>query len=251
MVGRITLCPPPPLLVHTPTMFSNVLGIRGGGMHRDVRNDIHRKHSTVHVLSTNGRRELFGMHRPDAQGEYSTFVLGFKKRDHAEALARGLDTYYARHGSFPPRDLAVGDLELHVEEEEAAAPRRVSVDAMTVWELLRRLSGSGVHNVSVLVDVGPPEAQWWDLQPDAHRLAVLRALDSNFSMDIDEPDQPRLLPKPTRPDAIPDAIPDDVNTGTSRLLGMAAMLYLVSMEALAVWAHFIVCSAGSPLCLMR
>lgn len=227
-------------------MFSNVLGLRGCG---GLRDDIRRKHSTVHVVSTNGRRELFGMHRRDAQGEYATFILGFKKRDHAEALARVLDSYHARHGSFPPRDQAMGDLELHLDDGDgSSALRQVSVDTVTVWELMGRLSGSGVGTLSVLVSVDPggdgKNAQWWDLQPSAHRLAVLRALDSNYSMDIDEP-PPTLLPKPTRPDD------PDVNTGNSRLLGMAVMLYLMSMEALAAWVHVIACSAGSPLCLMR
>lgn len=113
----------------------------------------------VYVVTTQGGKHLFGLHRNNARGVSTSYVLGFHENAHALALAKGLEAYRRSHGHFPPRDLTVEDMGLRSQNVEAVeAFSFVAVDAMGLTELAEKLSGTGIQ-LSLLTPVGK-ESEW-------------------------------------------------------------------------------------------
>lgn len=115
----------------------------------------------VHVITTDAT-DLFGVHRMHpCDGTPSSFVMAFKERDTAEAMALGLEAYHRLHGTFPSRDLG----ELHEQLRDCAAAfdladpsRAVRVDTTDLAALGARLRGTRI----VVTLVGRAGEDDWD-----------------------------------------------------------------------------------------
>lgn len=92
---------------------------------------------------------LFGVHFHDKRTqEYTSHVFGFTDGQHARLVAKGLESYYRRHGTFPPRDRRPRFLELRG-MDPGVQLEHVEVLEMGMPDLLHRLQGSGI-TVSLL-----------------------------------------------------------------------------------------------------
>lgn len=129
----------------------------------------------VFVVTTRGGRHLFGVHRADERDQYTSYILGFDRNEHAMALAKGLEAYRRATGRFPPRDLTIADMDLTGHNPAAVkAMEHVAVDQMQLPDLLWRLRGTGIV-LSLLTAVngdGGDEDDWsfrWeDIRSDPH-----------------------------------------------------------------------------------
>lgn len=178
----------------------------------------------VFVVTTRGGRHLFGVHRADRRDLYTSYVLGFDRAEHAQALAKGLEAYRRAHGEFPPRDLSVADMDLARHDHEAIEDlAHVGVDEVPLAELLWRLRGTAiVLSLLTAVETGQDEFSftWRDVRPDGEwRQAAVARLDALLrdSRRTWSPgrrmadaaqaaaaaaDVPALLPKPRRPQLV-------------------------------------------------
>lgn len=148
-----------------------------------------------------GREHLFGVHRRNRDDSYTSFVLGFWDKKHADELAEGLEAYHRQHARFPPRD--VGELTAMARSCTDAVvaqcgrarrvdPALVAVQAVALAELLDRLRGTGIV-VSILTATdGEGPFKWRDVHTD-EASEVVRAVLERAVDDV-----PRLLPKPPR-----------------------------------------------------
>ena len=101
----------------------------------------------VHVITTD-TNDLFGVHRlHPCDGTPSSFVMAFKDRDAAEAMALGLESHYRLHGAFPCRDLG----QLHEQLRDCVAAYDINEPSRAVWVdttdltlLLERLRGTRI-----------------------------------------------------------------------------------------------------------
>lgn len=115
----------------------------------------------VHVITTD-TNDLFGVHRMHpCDGTPSSFVMAFKERDTAEAMALGLEAHYRLHGTFPCRDLG----QLHEQLRDCVAAYDPGDPARTVWvdttdlaALADRLRGTRI----VVTLVGRASDDDWD-----------------------------------------------------------------------------------------
>lgn len=169
----------------------------------------------VYAVTTHRGRHLFGVHRADHNQNYTSYVLGFDRQEHALAIAKGLEAYRRAHGRFPPRDLDVDvdDLDLARQDySEAGDMIHVAVDAMQLSDLMERLRGTGII-LSLLSPVEEDDDEddlvfkWTDIESGGspwHRDTVGR-LNSLLPLRGDEPPPaarrgvPALLPKPRWP----------------------------------------------------
>lgn len=148
----------------------------------------------VHLITTHRGRHLFGIHRPDDHGLYTSYVLGFHNGGHAQALARGLEAYRRTHGRFPPRDLSIADMELHTQHSGDEDMRHVAIDTVPLTDIITRLRGTGIV-LSVFIPTGSSDSfRWADVQCRAELDAVMAKLDAAFDAEHME-----LLPKPHWP----------------------------------------------------
>lgn len=109
-------------------------------------------------------KHLFGVHRCDQEGLYTSHVFCFKEELHAELIAKALQTHHSRHGDFPARDLSpssssstggfrcmdgldAGGLDPSIELTH------VEIQREKLSELLHRLRGTGIV-VSLLTGAG-------------------------------------------------------------------------------------------------
>ena len=108
----------------------------------------------VFVVSTPANH-LFGVHRHTREGHYQSCVFGFRDRQHADLIARSLESYYLEHGTFPPRDLTAEWKPL-VQSLRASdvTLENLRVEPHHLPHLLRRLRGTGI--VVTLLSLDPP-----------------------------------------------------------------------------------------------
>lgn len=139
----------------------------------------------VYVVTTTRHRTLFGLHRPcgvSRDDASNTYVLGFKASLHAEALAKSLQTYKARHGTFPRREVPVHDMNLPPGVNADIELKDVHVHMVELDDLMDRLRGTDIR-VSVLTHVDESEGlrfKWKDVHPDQGARAVTDMLKSAY-----------------------------------------------------------------------
>lgn len=127
---------------------------------------------------------LFGVHFRDKRTqEYRSHVFGFTDGQHARLVAKGLETYYRRHGTFPPRDTRPRFLELRG-VDPGVQLENVAVQEVAMPDLLHRLQGSGIA-VSLLTrddeTGGKHRFQARTLTTDATPVSVVAALNRNWN----------------------------------------------------------------------
>lgn len=195
---------------------------------------------SLFVVSVAADQQLFGVHRADADAPYTTYVLGFRARRHAEALAAGLEAYRAAHGVFPPRDLSDidGAVELDLtglDLESGYSDGLLRVEDVTLPAMLQRLRGTGIV-LSVLSTDGEEDGtfEFRDVRPDASAPAVAAALDRLWTAGATGADDPpaadqTLLPKPLR------AVDWDEQPLAFKMLSASALKCLVLAEVMCIF----------------
>lgn len=228
----------------------------------------------VYVVTT-PNKHLFGVHRHNKEDQYQSFVFGFRDEHHARLIARSLESYYLRHGTFPPRDLSVAQMNLTELVSSDVQLCNVSVEQLHLADLLDRLKGTGIVVTVLSKDDEFPEHMAFkcrDVRADTTTPSVVGALNriwhahrtkpcSNFASNqgpryyklvdpplpdplvLDDPRQPgvpELLPKPTWPPRGGLPLAKSGQNVDAALQLMAAVLFkcIVVIEMLC-W--FIVC----------
>lgn len=213
----------------------------------------------VYVVTTTAAppastKQLFGVHRQRSPDEcFATYVFGFKEQRHAEIVARSLDNYHKKHGTFPSRDIdaiahqvdLVAPPPPAAAEDDDQAPQQggsVSVDAVALSDLLLRVRGTGITITLLSRDEARPDRLTFtckDVRADTTLSAVVSRLNTAWSTSpaaekpryytlSEDKTTPRLLPKPVWPPS-----------GSSRPgpLGMLVHLMAASLFKLLVTAE--------------
>lgn len=173
-------------------MYSNVQPARGLRLCATPRRR-HRADQQVFVVTTKPlgapSPHMFGVHRPDRQDQYTSYILGFCQEEHARALATGLDNFFERFGEFPERDASSPDFAADDKDQFASASQRrltrVQVESLPMSELLVKLQGTGiVLSVLAPADDGGPAVvfKWSNVRISATPCQIIGRLDRNWRL---------------------------------------------------------------------
>lgn len=169
----------------------------------------HPRQQPVYVVTTpagEAPKHLFGVHRPVAPQSdiYQSHVLGFRSEHHAELLARSLESYYLKHGCFPPRDMPTATRFLDSLVPCHTPCKNVAVERMDLPELLVRLRGTGIV-VTLVTPAGERKLSCEDVRAGATYLATVSNLNRAWAETASQQslpsgtgsamDLPKLLPQ--------------------------------------------------------